>query len=97
MIEYLDNGFILNSNIEELNLISFQIFFVKTNEIFIDLFQFIKIISSDLYQKISPSHVPIENLTNFSNFFLYVFDNNLLYFPHIVLFSEIKKNMSFQT
>ena len=70
MIEYLDNGFILNSNIEELNLISFQIFFVKTNEIFIDLFQFIKIISSYLYQKISPSHVPIENLTNSSNFFI---------------------------
>ena len=70
MIEYLDNGFILNSNIEELNLISFQIFFVKTNERFIDMFQFIKKISSDLYQKISPSHVPIENLTNSSNFFI---------------------------
>ena len=52
MIEYLDNGFILDSNIEELNLISFQIFFVKTNERFIDMFQFIKKISSDLYQKI---------------------------------------------
>ena len=52
MIEYLDNGFILNSNIEELNLISFQIFFVNTNERFIDMFQFIKKISSDLYQKI---------------------------------------------
>jgi hypothetical protein len=54
MIEYLDNGFILNSNIEELNLISFQIFFVKTNEIFIDLFQFIKIISSDYIKKFHP-------------------------------------------
>ena len=97
MIEYLDNGFILNPIIEELNSISFEIFFVKINERFIVLFQFIKNYLQIHIQKILFAYFPIVNLIISGNFFLYVFDNNLLYVPHIVLFSEIKKNMSFQT
>ena len=36
-------------------------------------------------------YFPILNLIISGNFFMYDFDNNLLYVPPIVVFSEIKK------